>query len=343
MSNSNIQPEIEPSIEPKKKLELGANLYCIEPKELPLIDKTSTEYKEVSSLYFTTEFWKALAYKEGAYTNFACIAPLVGITPLLISTDIYYNRTAFVLFSMYYAVAILFIKNLIYWWICLRSLKRKYRKTMLKEIFTPTHLVMNAASFAAMVAGLAIIAYYVALGDRHISNLLLHDKSSRLETPEMELIPWLTKTVHSYVGVAFVYLTILGTSVFIFMTDKIDKVSNSVVRKHQYKWKICIVITGTLCIFVERQASLFIHNQKSFIDACLSTGFIAFTLCFFYGFVVFLKETKQGTIVFPKRLRHIQNRIEETSEIVLNILCTALILGVGWFTLLQIANDQWFE
>ncbi|KAI5171152.1 hypothetical protein NEFER03_0554 [Nematocida sp. LUAm3] len=305
-------------------------LYCIETKEIPITQKKEDP---LESVYFTTDFWKALAHKDAAYTHFVSIAPLVAISPFIAKNDPYLVRVLMIIFSIYYTISLLFIKSIISWWFYLQLIRKKHGKSSLDQIYTKTHAIMHTGMIIVVMLGLLVISGRIGVGDREIQNILSDSSTNLLvEPPTLPLIPFVTYPLHSQKASIFLYLIITISSSLLLLSNKVNYKSSEIIRKHQYKWRILLILLSILTVSLERALTVFLKNNS--FSSFLSTLKVFVLFFIFYLPVVIGKEIKKGVLLIPKDIKE-KVKTEESVEIWMNIFYTALILTVSLLMLIE--------
>lgn len=327
---------------------LTPQLYCIEIQDQLVRDKNketekvSDKEQEISSLYFISEFWKALRYRESACVNFLCMAPLISTLPFISNTGPYHNHILMVIFCLYYSIGILFIKNIVSWCVSLRHLRRTYKRKTITEVFTPLHVVMNSIMCAVVFLGIFIISRSIAISDRNL-NLVEEDSILKhtLEKREIGLIPFLTEKIHPFNGVIFMYVVIITAILFIFLTDQIKSERNEdPPQRTSFKRKVCIILCAISIVLIERHIINAKNTKTSYFKNIKPNIVFILLMCTFFGINVLFQEIKKGKIVLPKTVTASPNMVKEAAELIGSLFSSSLILGVSWFILYDLGKNE---
>ncbi|KAI5179762.1 hypothetical protein NEOKW01_0225 [Nematocida sp. AWRm80] len=195
----------------------------------------------------TTQFWRAINYKNAAYTNLMAMASILVSSLVSKSVNIYYGRVVFIGLVMYVYMVVLYLKNIYGWYMLSRKVQKAYAKKSKTKVYFGANMIVQSLFMIFGMAGILSLVYYIARSDKTLQ-LISTDPNSQgndlLEPLDISLFPGLGVKVHSYFGAIFNFVLGGLSGIFLVVTDFKLETSQDTLNK-LYNIKVAIVL---LCI-----------------------------------------------------------------------------------------------
>lgn len=280
----------------------ASTLHCceiLESGEPNTLEPEPSTADKTYDLCFTSKFWrKNIAIsKDAMHIDFVLLGPLVGALPLLFQIDLYFSRSIFVVLVLYGTTGIMFLKNMINLWIYSQA----SRSTIKMKTMT-VHLVM----VVAFLAGISVMAYYLAAGDRLIRSRenLPTDTELTAATPHNYSLVWgATAAVHSCTGVLWVYAIAVPLAILIALSESIQNRDQDQFCLNHYRIKALVSLLGVGLALAEiRFRECYYLETNTFALSTFQSARTFLLISCFYLPIVLIKEIEFAKLCFPKKL-----------------------------------------
>ncbi|OAG29017.1 hypothetical protein NEDG_01156 [Nematocida displodere] len=311
----------------------GADLYCLECADSDE-EGTGPRSKEENP-YLTAEFWQSEYFKRLVIENFILMGPLVLLTPFVKTCDFYSSKGSFAILLIYTLLGEEFLRNLANWCICMWAIEKKYRKEK-KGILAKRRIALHLAMVSVFGAGLCVITYYIAKGDRELVELhAIWNKEGQWpeegENPEVGLVHGLSLPVHSLVSVIYIYIVSLPTAIAIVLLDTMGGVAENrqdMEGGESFMWKMVFITATGILVSLGRQIKMAVVGHGFFKDIT-HVMLLLSALAFGYLSVFYAKELTLGRARMLQTYSR-QNQVPKLKELgELSIIAFSMSLFVA--------------